>query len=249
MDSVRIKVLISGLLAAAAVLLAAALDNPGIWVGVVTVSLQLIFAYSWPTLIGCEKPWPLRVILALAGLASSAAAVGLSGNPGLQNSLLIMAAGVLLVFVSQVFRGAAAQGRLSNVVAGISGLALVSQGAGFSALGAVAGGFGIILVTVISLLGSGAVAMTRLPDQVVMILSVITGSALAAAASALPLGLSWTHCLLIGALAGLLVGAMRAVVLASKAVKSSMDIMAVAILILMVSGTLSWYSMQLLGQV
>ncbi|MCW4464128.1 hypothetical protein OK351_01190 [Glutamicibacter sp. MNS18] len=245
----RIKVLISGLLAAAAVLLAAALDTPGIWVGVVTVLLQLVFAYTWPGFTGCEKPWPLRVILALAALASSAAAVGLGANPGLQDSLLVIAAGVLLVFVSQVFRGAAASGRLTNVVAGISGLALVSQGAGFSALGAVAGGFGIILVTVASLLGSGAVAMTRLPDQVVMVLSVLTGSAVAAAASALPLGLYWYHCLLIGALAGLLVGSMRAIVLATRAIRSTTHILAVSTLILLVAGALSWYAMQVMGRI
>ena len=245
----RIKVLISGLLAAAAVLGAAALDTPGIWVGIVTVVLQLLFAYSWPTLTRCAKPWPLRIILALAALGSSAGALGLAGAPGLQASLLATAAGVLLVFVSQVFRGSDAAGRLTGAVAGISGLALVTQGAGFTALGSVSGGFGIILVTVASLLAAGAVAMTRLPGQVVMLLSVLTAAALAAAASALPLGLHWYHCLLIGALAGVLVGAVRAITLATQAIKSATDIVAVSSMVLLVSGALSWYAMQVLGRV
>lgn len=245
----RIKVLISGLLAAAAVLLAAALDNPGIWVGVVSAILQLIFAFSWPTLTGCTKPWPIRIILALAAVASSVAAMGIIAAPGLQHGVLIIAAGVLLIFVTQVFRGAAAEGRLNNVVAGVSGLALVSQGAGLSALGAVVGGFGIVLVTMISLLGAGAVAMTKLPSYVVLFLSVLTAAALAAAASALPLGLSWYHSLLLGALAGILVGSVRAVMLASGAVKSWTSILAVATLIVMLSGTMSWYAMQVLGQI
>ena len=245
----RIKVLISGLLAAAAVLVAAALDTPGIWVGVVTLILQLFFAYSWPTLTGCLKPWPIRIILALAAIASSVSAVGLWDTPGLQHTLLALAAGTLLVFVTQVFRGAAAEGRLTNTVAGISGVALVSQGAGLAALGAVPGGFGIIVLTVLSLLAAGAVAMTKLPSQAVLLLALLTAAALAAALSALPLGLSWSHSLLLGALSGIWVGAMRAVILASGAVKSWTHILAVATLILTISGTVSWYAMQLTGNI
>lgn len=211
--------------------------------------LQLVFAYSWPTLTRCEKPWPLRVILAVAGLASSTAAVGLDGAPGMQNTLNAVAAGVLLVFVSQVFRGSDAAGRLSHAVAGVSGLALVTQGAGLAALGAVPAGFGIILVTVASLLGAGAVSMTRLPDRAVMLLAALTGSAAAAAFSALPLGLSWYECLFIGALAGLLVGSMRALTLATGAIRFVSDILAISTMILLVSGALSWYAMQLLGRV
>ncbi|WP_421014038.1 hypothetical protein, partial [Glutamicibacter creatinolyticus] len=70
-----------------------------------------------------------------------------------------------------------------------------------------------------------------------------------ASSSALPLGLAWYHCLLIGALAGVLVGCLRAITLASRAVKRVEDMLAVSTLILLLTGSLSWYAMQVLGQV
>lgn len=249
MDSLRVKVLISGLLAAAALLVAATLDTPGLSVGAITAVLQLLFAYSWPTLTRSAQPWPLRIILALAGLLATFFAVGMLGPVGMGASMLVIAVGVPLVFMSQVFRGTVASGRLSNTVSGISGLAVVSQGAGLSALGASPSGFGIILVSVIALLGAGACAMTRLPDRDVIFLAPLTGAALGAASSALPLGLAWYHCLLIGALAGVLVGCLRAITLASRAVKRVEDMLAVSTLILLLTGSLSWYAMQVLGQV
>lgn len=249
MDSLRIKVLISGLLAAAALLVAAAVDTPGLAVGAVAAVLQLVFAYCWPNLTRCEGRWVLRVLLGLAGLFSTVAAVLLPGSPGMGNSVLVMMVGVLVTFVSQVFRGSQARGRLSNTVAGITGLAIVTQGAGLAALGASPQGFGIILVTVAALLGAGAAAITRLPDRVAMFLSLLLGAAIGAAASALPLGLHWYHSLLVGALAGLLVGSIRAVTVATRTVKTTTDMMAVASLILLVSGALSWYAMQILGRV
>lgn len=243
----RIKVLISGLLAAGLLLGAASFSSLAWAMGGVAVLIQLIFAFTWPRMTQSEAPWPLTIILSLAALASSAATIFASGSTQMSHSVEVIATGVLLVFISQVVRGAEAEGRLAGVVSGVAGLALVSQGAGWAAIGTSSDGFAISLVTVVALFAAGGAAITRLPNRLVFILAPLISGAVGAAMSALPMGLSWYQTLAIGVLSGLLVGSFRVLALSTRSVRTLAGILALSSGIILLAGALSWYASQLLS--
>lgn len=242
----RIKVLISGLLAAALLLGAAAWSSVNFAMAIVAVVVQLIFAYAWPRMTRSETPWTLSVILSICALASTAATLFMPGATQTSHSVEVIAAGVLLIFITQVLRGASSEGRLAGVVSGVTGLAIVTQGAGWAAIGLTDGAFGITVTTLLALLGAGAIAITRWPDRITFILAPVIGGALGALASALTFGPSWAPALCIGILSGLLVGSLRALALSSRSVRTISGVLALACGILLLAGALSWYAMVLL---
>lgn len=243
----RIKVLISGLLAAALLAGAASLSSLNFAMAAVAVVLQLVFAYTWPRMTRSETPWTISIILAIAALASTAATLFMPGATQTSHSVEVIAAGVLMIFITQVMRGSTADGRLAGVVSGITGLAIVAQGSGWAAMGLGEGALGITAFTLIALVGAGAIAITRLPDRITFVLAPLIGGALGAAASALTFGPTWYQALAIGVLAGLLVGSLRALALSTRSIRTLSGVLALASGILILAGAMSWYVMALLS--
>lgn len=159
----------------------------------------------------------------------------------------VIAVGVLLVFISQVLRGAEAEGRLAGVVSGVTGMVLGVLGSAWAASAQASYGFGLAVVTVISLLGAGAIAVTRLPNRITMVLAPVIAVALGAAASALPVDITWYQGAVMGLVAGLLVGSLRALALASKSVRNLSGIVGLSSGIILLSGASSWYIMEVLA--
>lgn len=243
----RIKVLLCGLVAVALLTGAASLSELTWPMGMVTAILQLVFAYTWPRMVRSDAPWPITIILALSSLVATAATVFMPGSSVMSHSVEVIAVGVLLVFISQVLRGAAAEGRLAGVVSGVTGMVLGVLGSAWVASAQVGYGFGLTITTVISLLGAGAVVVTRLPNRMTMILAPLIAVALGAAASALPIDILWFQGAVIGLLVGLLVGSLRALALASRSVRNISGILGLSCGIILISGAASWYAMEVLA--
>lgn len=243
----RIKVLLCGLVAVGLLTGAASLSSLTWPVGVVTAILQLVFAYAWPRMVRSDAPWPITIILALCSLAATAATIFMPGASVMSHSVEAIAVGVLLVFISQVLRGAEAEGRLAGVVSGVTGMVLAVLGSAWAASAQVGYGYGLTVVTVISLLGAGAVVVNRLPNRITMILAPLVAAALGAAASALPVDILWFQGAVMGLLAGLLVGSLRALALASRSVRNLSGILGLSCGIILLSGAASWYAMEVLA--
>lgn len=243
----RIKVLFSGLVAAALLVVVASLDSMSWLMGVLTAVLQLIFTYTWPRMVRSDAPWPITIILALCSLAATALAMFLPGGSMMSHSVEVIAVGVLLVFISQVLRGAEAEGRLAGVVSGVTGIVLGVLGSAWAASAYAPYGFGLTVITVVALLGAGSVSATRLPNRMTMILAPVVAAALGAASSALPMDLLWYQGAILGLLAGLLVGSLRALALVSRSVRNLSGILGLACAILLMSGAVSWYAMEVLA--
>ena len=165
----------------------------------------------------------------------------------MSHSVEAIAVGVLLVFISQVLRGAEAEGRLAGVVSGVTGIVLGVLGSAWAASAYVPYGFGLAVTTVVALLGAGAVAVTRLPNRMTMILAPVVAAALGAASSALPIDMLWYQGATLGLLTGLLVGSLRALALVSRSVRNMSGILGLACAILLMSGAVSWYAMEVLA--
>lgn len=243
----RIKVLLCGLVAVGLLTGAASLSSLTWPMGVVTAILQLVFAYAWPRMVRSDAPWPITIILALCSLATTAATIFMPGASVMSHSVEAIAVGVLLVFISQVLRGAEAEGRLAGVVSGVTGMVLAVLGSAWAASAQVGYGYGLTVVTVISLLGAGAVVVNRLPNRITMILAPLVAAALGAAASALPVDILWFQGAVMGLLAGLLVGSLRALALASRSVRNLSGILGLSCGIILLSGAASWYAMEVLA--
>ncbi|WP_418907115.1 hypothetical protein [Glutamicibacter endophyticus] len=243
----RIKVLICGLLAAALLLVAAGLPFAPWAMAGAAVIVQVLFAVSWPRLTGAQTPWLITSVILLSALGATAA--GLASGPPVTNrhSVEVIACGLLLVFITQVFRGASAKHRLATVVSGVAGVTIAVQGVGWVALGDHRAVLSVTILSLLGLVAAGALSITRLPDRVVLPVSPVLAGALGAAATALPLGLDWVHGLIFGALGGLVVAVVRALSLTSKAVRSLSGVLAVASCMLLLTGSLNWYALQLLG--
>ncbi|WP_172511276.1 hypothetical protein [Glutamicibacter mishrai] len=243
----RIKVLLCGLVAVGLLTGAASLSSLTWPMGVVTAILQLVFAYAWPRMVRSDAPWPITIILALCSLAATAATIFMPGASVMSHSVEAIAVGVLLVFISQVLRGAEAEGRLAGVVSGVTGMVLAVLGSAWAASAQVGYGYGLTVVTVISLLGAGAVVVNRLPNRITMILAPLVAAALGAAASALPVDILWFQGAVMGLLTGLLVGSLRALALASRSVRNLSGILGLSCGIILLSGAASWYAMEVLA--
>ncbi|UYQ76621.1 hypothetical protein OF385_11320 [Glutamicibacter sp. JL.03c] len=243
----RIKVLLCGLVAVGLLTGAASLSSLTWPMGVVTAILQLVFAYAWPRMVRSDAPWPITIILALCSLASTAATIFMPGASVMSHSVEAIAVGVLLMFISQVLRGAEAEGRLAGVVSGVTGMVLAVLGSAWAASAQVGYGFGLTVVTAISLLGAGAVVVNRLPNRITMILAPLVAAALGAASSALPVDILWFQGAVMGLLAGLLVGSLRALALASRSVRNLSGILGLSCGIILLSGAASWYAMEVLA--
>lgn len=243
----RIKVLLCGLVAVGLLTGAASLSSLTWPMGVVTAILQLVFAYAWPRMVRSDAPWPITIILALCSLAATAATIFMPGASVMSHSVEAIAVGVLLVFISQVLRGAEAEGRLAGVVSGVTGMVLAVLGSAWAASAQVGYGYGLTVVTVISLLGAGAVVVNRLPNRITMILAPLVAAALGAAASALPVDILWFQGAVMGLLAGLLVGSLRALALASRSVRNLSGVLGLSCGIILLSGAASWYAMEVLA--
>lgn len=243
----RIKVLLCGLVAVALLAGAASLSSLTWPMGVVAAILQLIFAFAWPRMVRSDAPWPISIIIALCSLAATAATIFMPGTSVMSHGVEVIAVGVLLVFISQVLRGAEAEGRLAGVVSGVTGMVLGVLGSAWAASAQASYGFGLTVVTVISLLGAGAIAVTRLPNRITMVLAPVIAVALGAAASALPVDITWYQGAVMGLVAGLLVGSLRALALASKSVRNLSGIVGLSSGIILLSGASSWYIMEVLA--
>lgn len=91
----------------------------------------LVFAWGYPRLVGLPAPLPLGAVIALVGIgAATAAAVAPMPAP-LQWMGSFGAAGVILVFLTQLLRGTGQRQRLESTLGGCAGVLVVVFGSGW----------------------------------------------------------------------------------------------------------------------
>lgn len=245
----RFKVLATGTIALALVLGAAQLPAAASGWPVLGVTLVLLaaFAAGWPRLT--KVPAPAAVSLVIFGVGAAAALLGLlSGSgPGLDPVAPCLAAGVLLVFLTQLVRGTDAQRRLESAASGISGMAIAAFGSGWAVLGTAAEGRSLALLAGIGILGAAAPGVSRLPDRVVFPLGFVLAVLLSGAGSLLLPGIGLVAALVLGAACGLVVVGSRAMLVSVGGPRGPAQVAAAALAPLLVCGSVAWYVLLLLA--
>ncbi|GAA5227874.1 hypothetical protein GCM10025778_24070 [Paeniglutamicibacter antarcticus] len=247
MDGVRLKVLATGTIALALLVGAGYLPGDTTWPLVaVSVVLLALFSIGWPRLMKLPSPIPVSVVIFLAGTAATLLGLMQEPGPSLETVAPVVAAGVILVFLTQLVRGTDAQKRLESVAVGISGMLVAAFGSGWVMLGIDSRWHVLGLVAGISMVGAAVPGMLRWPDRIVFPLGLVLAVLLGGAASLLDQRIGVLPALVLGAGCGLVVVAVRAMLVSVGGPKGTLQMAAAALAPLLVCGSLSWYVSALL---
>ncbi|MDO2935461.1 hypothetical protein Q2T94_14220 [Paeniglutamicibacter sulfureus] len=243
----RLKVLATGTLALALVVGANFVPGATGWpVLGVTLALLAAFALGWPRLMKVPAPNPVSLVIFLVGAAAAVLGLWARPGPGLGWVAPSLAAGLILMFVTQLVRGTDAQKRLESVATGICGMLIAAFGSGWAVLGTDPDGRAVALMAGIAILGAAAPGVSRLPDRVVFPLGFVLAVLFGGAASLLHPDLSVVPGLVLGAACGLVVVGTRAMLVSLGGPKGPAQMAAAALAPLLVCGSVTWYVMLLL---
>ena len=243
----RLKVLATGTIALALLVGAGYLPGDTTWPLVaVSVVLLALFSIGWPRLMKLPSPIPVSVVIFLAGTAATLLGLMQEPRPSLETVAPVVAAGVILVFLTQLVRGTDAQKRLESVAVGISGMLVAAFGSGWVMLGIDSRWHVLGLVAGISMVGAAVPGMLRWPDRIVFPLGLVLAVLLGGAASLLDQRIGVLPALVLGAGCGLVVVAARAMLVSVGGPKDTLQMAAAALAPLLVCGSLSWYVSALL---
>lgn len=238
----RLKVLATGTIALALLVGAGYLPGDTTW-PLVAVSLVLlgIFSIGWPRLMKLPSPVPVSVVIFLAGTAATLLGLAREPRPDLGTVAPVVAAGVLLVFLTQLVRGTDAQKRLESVAVGIAGMLIAAFGSGWVMLGIDPRWHVLGLMAGISMVGAAVPGMLRWPDRIVFPLGLVLAVLLGGAASLLDPQVGVAAALVLGAGCGLIVVAARAMLVSVGGPKDRIQMAAAALSPLLVCGSVTWY--------
>ncbi|MDO5742979.1 MAG: hypothetical protein Q4P23_00810 [Micrococcaceae bacterium] len=238
----RLKVLATGTLALALLVGAAYLPGDTTWPLVaVALALLALFSIGWPRLMKLPAPIPVSVVIFLSGAAAVLLGLVREPRPDLGIVAPVVAAGVLLVFLTQLVRGTDAQKRLESVAVGISGMLIAAFGSGWVMLGIDPRWHVLGLMAGISMVGAAVAGMLRWPDRIVFPLGLVLAVLLGGAASLLDPRIGVVPALVLGAGCGLVVVAARAMLVSVGGPRDSIQMAAAALSPLLVCGSVVWY--------
>ncbi|GAA1342958.1 hypothetical protein [Arthrobacter roseus] len=145
----------------------------------VVVGLAVVlFAWGWPHALGMPARKSVGSVIGLAGLGSLALSLYAPLNALMTWMPIIVAIGVIAVFLIQLFRGTGQSGRLESTLGSAAGVMISAFGGGWVAadrLSTNATNSGVMLVTGIGVFVAGAICTIRWPDRIVAPLGILLG--------------------------------------------------------------------------
>lgn len=243
----RLKVLATGTIGLALLVGAGYLPNNSHWpVTAITLLLLAAFALGWPRLMRASSPNPLSVVIFVVSAAATLLGVIAEPLPTLAWVAPSMAAGVVLVFLTQLVRGTDASKRLESAAVGITGMLVASFGSGWAALGAQEPWRAGALMAGISILAAAAAGVLRLPDRIAFPLGFVLAVLAGGAASLLHPRIELVPALVLGAACGLVIVGFRAMLVSLGGPRSTVQVLGAALAPLLVCGSVTWYVLLLL---
>jgi hypothetical protein len=183
---------------------------------VVCVS-AVVIGVGWPVLLEVPAKKTLAVVISLAGIATAVlATVAPAGMPLLWMAVVI-ALGVMAVFLIQLIRGTGQPHRLESTFGASAGLVLTSLGAGWVAaerLAANTANTGMMLVTGISMLVAIGACLLPWPDRMVAPLGVVLATLAGTLAAPLFSNVPMFPAAVVGAVVGIILVCFRRLILA-----------------------------------
>lgn len=244
----RFKVLATGTLVLALVIGASYVPEAEGWPVLAVVLLLLgAFAAGWPRLLKVPAPNPVSIVTFVTSAAAALLAYFGQPVPGLRWLVPCLGMGLILMFLTQLFRGADAKQRLESVAVGAAGLVVAGLGSGWVALGTEPEWRVLMLVSGLSMLGAAVPAVTRLPDRIVFPLGFVLAALLGGAASMLDADVNVVPAMLLGATCGLVVVGARAMLISTGGPRTTVQILAAALAPLLVCGSVVWCAQLLMG--
>ena len=209
------------IVAVAAAVLLCAVVGATYWspaaVAAVACAGVLMVGIGWPQLLGVPARKTLSTVISLAGIMAVLLASVAPSGMAMAWTVVVIALGVIAVFMVQLVRGTGQPHRLESTFGASSGLLLAVLGAGWVAaerLSANSADSGMMLVTGVSMLMAVAVCVLPWPDRLVaplgVVLAVLTGALGASLASSVPM----LPAALVGAVAGGIIVCFRRLILA-----------------------------------
>lgn len=240
----RLKVLATGSIALALILGASYLPIAAGWPLLVALLLVLgAFAVGWPRMLGAPSPNSLSVLIFL-GSATAAVLAALpvaQAGTGMLWLAPIIGVGSILMFLTQLFRGTGAKGRLESVAIGISGLVISALGSGWVALANSTQWRAVALIAGLSMLAAAIPGVPRLPDRIVFPLGFLLAVLVGGAASMIDNNVNVVPGLVLGAACGLVTVAARAMLVSSSSPRNTLGMLAASSAPILVCGAVVWY--------
>lgn len=176
---------------------------------VVVGVLVVLFAAGWAPLLGLPAPGGTFFVVALSGLGALAAAQVTQNEPWLGNLPLVVAVGVLLVFINELLRGDGRDRLVESLVGGVSGLVVAVSAAGWISAYKTGEGTSLVVLSAVSLAAASAASAVRLRSWLTLVVTLVGAVAAAVAVAVVMPGLVWLDGLWTGIVAGTLVGALQ----------------------------------------
>lgn len=210
---------------------------------VVCVAAVVIGA-GWPVLLGVPAKKTLATVISLAGISTAVlASVAPTGMPLLWMAVVI-ALGVMAVFLIQLIRGTGQPHRLESTFGASTGLVLTSLGAGWIAadrLSANSANTGMMLVTGISMLVAIAVCTLRWPDRIVAPLGAVLATLAGPLAATLFASVPMLPAAVVGAVVGIIIVCFRRLILADGGPTRLLAMLAAGAAPVMAAGSLVYF--------
>ena len=233
--------------AAAAAVLCAVIGASYLSLPVLTAAVcvaAVVIGIGWPVLLGVPAKKTLAAVISLAGIATAVlAGIAPAGMPLLWMAVVI-ALGVMAVFLIQLLRGTGQPRRLESTFGASAGLVLTSLGAGWVAadrLSANANNGGMMLVTGISMLVAIGVCLLPWPDRIVAPLGMVLAPLAGALAAPLFSTVHMLPAAAVGAIAGIILVSFRRLVLADGGPTRLPAMLAVGAAPVMAAGSLVYF--------
>ncbi|MDQ4488715.1 permease [Sinomonas sp. ASV486] len=135
--------------------------------------VAVVVGFGWPHFLGIPAKKTNGAVVALAGVASAAAAAFVPGPEYLAWTPLAIAAGVMAAVVVQLIRGTGQSHRLESAFGTSAGVLLCGLGAGWIATARLTGAGSMLLVAAITTVVALLIGMIRWPDTIVGPLAIV----------------------------------------------------------------------------
>ncbi|GAB3281701.1 hypothetical protein GCM10027449_22990 [Sinomonas notoginsengisoli] len=196
-------------IAGIAVAVGSSLGGPAVqFIGAAVVAVAV--GLGWPYFLGIPAKKTNGTVVALAGIASAAAAAFVPGPEYLVWTPLAIAVGVMAVVLVQLVRGTGQSHRLESAFGASAGVLLCGLGAGWIATARHTGAGSMLLVAAISTVVALLIGMIRWPDTIVAPLTIVFAGLAAPLAGLVLADIAVLPATLAGVLIGAVLAAFRA---------------------------------------
>lgn len=188
----------------------------------VLCAASVLIGIGWPRLLGLPTARSLGTLIALAGIAAVLVAWLAPARMAMEWPPVVIALGVIGVFVVQLLRGTGAKLRLDSTLGASAGVLLAVMASGWvgsERLGSNAGNSSMTLVTGISSLAAILVCLLPWPDRIVAPLGFVAAAVTGPLAGMLFGDVAPWSVVVVGAVCGAVIVSFRRLVLAGPAVR------------------------------